>query len=268
MSDLFGQYRFLAARRSVQAAVLLLFGAGSALGWTVLRGNLSSSKILGVVPLTDPFAALQIMAAGVLVSSQALIGAGIVVLFFGLVAGRSFCSWICPVNAITDAAARFGTMTAAGSVLRINRSARYWILGMSILLSALLGRAAFEAISPISMVHRGIVFGVGQGLLAIPALFLFDLLVARRGFCGHLGPLGAFYSIVGRLSMVRVRHSREACTKCMKCVDACPEPQVLGFVGDRSDVVASGECSNCGRCIEACDVAAMKFFLRLSERSH
>ncbi len=267
MTDVFEKSRFQIARRTLQVTVLLLFGAGSVLGWTVLRGNLSSSKILGVVPLADPFAVLQILAAGILVSGQALIGAGIVVLFFGLVAGRSFCSWVCPVNVITDAAARFGTMTAAGGVLRINRSARYWILGMSMLLSALLGRAAFEAISPISMVHRGIVFGVGQGLLAIPALFLFDLLVARRAFCGHLCPLGAFYAVIGRLSVVRVRHDREVCTKCMKCVDACPEPQVLAMVGNGSGVVASGECSNCGRCIEVCDAGAMGFSLRVFERS-
>lgn len=264
------KYRFRIARRTVQAGVLFLFGAGSALGWTALRGNLSSSKILGVVPLADPFAVLQLFAAGVVANEQALIGAAIVLLFFGLIAGRSFCGWVCPVNVITDAAARFGSMTGRGEtgrVLRLSRRARYWVLGISLALSAVMGKAAFEAISPVSLVHRGILFGMGMGWLVIPALFLFDLLVVRRGFCGHLCPLGAFYSIVGRFSALRVQHDRDRCTKCMKCVDTCPEPQVLGLVGNENGFVASGECSNCGRCIEACDVRAMKFSLRLFKQS-
>lgn len=271
MNRVIEKNRFLIARRAVQATVLLLFGAGSSLGWLVLRGNLSSSKLLGVIPLTDPFALLQMLSAGTVVSGEALLGAGIVAAFFGLIAGRAFCSWVCPVNVVTDAAAWFGTVTdfsRAGTALKLGRHARYWALGTSLVLSAFMGRAAFEAVSPVSMVHRGIVFGMGMGWLAILALFLFDLLVVRRGFCGHLCPLGAFHSLIGRFSMVRVRHDGQVCTKCMKCVDACPESQVLGLIGNATGFVAAGECSNCGRCIEACDVRAMKYSLRLFSRSH
>jgi ferredoxin-type protein NapH len=270
VNNLFKNSRFLIARRIVQTGVLLFFAAGSVFGWTVLQGNLSSSILLGVVPLTDPFALLQVLSAGVIVKAEALLGAGIVLLFFGLIAGRAFCAWVCPVNVVTDAAAWFGVRTGFGStgnVVKLGRYARYWVLGVSVALSALMGRAAFEAVSPISMVHRGIVFGMGTGWLAIAALFLFDLFVVRRGFCGHLCPLGAFHSLIGRFSMIRVRHDRSACTRCMKCVDACPEAQVLGLVGDTSGIVASGECSNCGRCIEACDVHAMAFSLRTFSRS-
>lgn len=64
------------------------------------------------------------------------------------------------------------------------------------------------------------------------------------------------------LSMVKVRHDKNRCTLCGKCIEVCPEVQVLLMVGKRSVEVISGECTNCGRCIEVCDEEAMKFGLR------
>jgi ferredoxin-type protein NapH len=46
---------------------------------------------------------------------------------------------------------------------------------------------------------------------------------------------------------------------CSKCLDICPEKQVLHMVGEKSGAVRSGECTNCGRCIEVCDESALKF---------
>jgi ferredoxin-type protein NapH len=46
--------------------------------------------------------------------------------------------------------------------------------------------------------HREIIFGLGLGWTALVGLFLFDWLVVKHGWCGHLCPLGAFYSVIGR----------------------------------------------------------------------
>jgi len=89
----------------------------------------------------------------------------------------------------------------------ISRVARYWILGLGLILSAIMGIAAFEFVSPISMLHRGIIFGMGFGWSAILMIFLFDLFVLKNGWCGHLCPLGAFYSLVGKFSFIRVHHT-------------------------------------------------------------
>src|SRR5512134_2233474 len=95
-------YRYMVLRRLTQGSVLFLFFAGNALGWKVLRGNLSTSRLLDSVTLTDPFAVLQVLATGTLIAADALIGAMIVIVFFALVGGRAFCSWVCPMNAVTD----------------------------------------------------------------------------------------------------------------------------------------------------------------------
>jgi ferredoxin-type protein NapH len=260
-------YRYLILRRATQGGVLFLFYAGNVLGWTMLKGNLSTSELLDEVTLADPFAVLQVLATGTIVATEALVGAGVVALFFVLLGGRVFCSWVCPVNVVTDGAnwlRKVFRNESAERTLPLARSVRYWTLGLSLALSTLLGVAAFEWVSPISMLHRGVIFGMGLGWTAVLAVFLFDLFVVTNGFCGHICPLGGFYSVVGAVSLLRVRHDRDKCTRCMKCIEVCPERQVLPMVGKRSDVVRSGECTNCARCIEVCPDRAMKFGTRFA----
>lgn len=256
--------RYLVMRRLIQFSVMFLFFAGNAYGWKVLQGNLSTSMLFGSLPLADPYAVTQIAATGNVVAAEALIGAGVVLLFFALIAGRAFCSWVCPMNLVTDSAnwlrGQMKPVILPGSLMPGN--ARYWILGVSLVMSAAFGIAAFEWISPISMLHRGIIFGMGIGWTAVLAVFLFDLFVQKNGFCGHLCPLGAFYALTTRFSIVRVLHRKEQCTLCMNCVGVCPEPQVLPMVGKRTARVTSGECTNCARCIEVCHDHAMGFSLR------
>lgn len=256
------KYRYTILRRSSQLSLLFLFISANIFGWHVLRGNLSSSVLLGRIPFTDPFAVLQVFATGDSVSAEALAGALVVAVFFCLVAGRAFCSWVCPLNMVTDLANWLGKKMGLDGENRLSRRTRYWAVGMSLILSFATGIAAFEWISPISMLHRGVIFGMGFGWTAVLAVFLFDLLIARNGFCGHLCPLGGFYSLVTRFSLVRVRHDREKCTQCMKCTAICPETQVLPMIGKTSSMVVAGECTNCGRCIEVCDDDAMRFGIR------
>ena len=258
------RYRIL--RRLVQTGLLFLFIAGNTWGWRILQGNFSSSLVLGVVPLADPFALIQIAATGTLVAGKALLGGIIVLVFFAVIAGRAFCGWVCPVNMVTDLADTVNSATGEGSrFLRVSRNARYWVLGTSLVLSAAFGIAAFEWISPIGALHRGVIFGMGMGWTWVAAVFLFDVFVVRNGFCGHLCPLGAFYSLAGGKSLVRVIHRRDRCTSCMRCIESCPEPQVLPMVGKRDGAVISGECTNCGRCIEVCPDDAMGFGLRIGD---
>lgn len=263
-------HRYLVSRRVSQAAILSLFIAGNLFGLKALRGNLSTSKVLDAFHLADPFSVLQSAAAGAVMAGEALLGAGIVLAFFGFVGGRMFCSWVCPMNVVTDCANWIGKKLGAGAGsrdLRVSRSARYWAVAVSLLLSAFFGFAAFEQVSPIAMLHRGLVFGMGMGWLAVLAVFCFDLFVLRNGFCGHLCPLGGFYALAGRYSLLRVRHDTDTCTLCMKCVEHCPERQVLPMVGRQSGTVLSGECTNCGKCIDVCNDRAMGFGLRFSGRA-
>ena len=266
MSKLWNNYRYLILRRVLQVAILVLFFGANVWGWKILEGNLSASMFLGVVPMADPYALLQMLVAGAVVASDLFVGAAIVTLFYFLIGGRAFCSWVCPINMVSDGANYFRRVfridQAQTTKQPITRSTRYWILALSLIVSALMGIAAFEFVSPISMLHRGIVFGMGFGYVAIALIFFFDLFVLKNGWCGHVCPLGGFYSLLGKFSFIRVHHLEQNCTLCMKCKTVCPEKQVLHMIGKASQPVVSGECTLCARCVEVCDDDALEFSIR------
>lgn len=257
--------RYLILRRFVQIALMTLYFGANAWGWNILIGNLSSSKILGLIPMSDPYAVLQMFAAGALIASDLLVGALIATVFYAIFAGRAFCSWVCPVNMVTDLANYLRRKLGFNQIQKrqpATRNMRYWVIALSLILSLSFGVTAFEFISPISMLHRGIIFGLGFGWAAIVIIFLFDLFVLKNGWCGHICPLGGFYSLISRYSLIRVQHVEEKCTLCMKCKEVCPENEVLFMVGKSSGQILMGECTNCARCIEVCDDDAMHFSIR------
>ena len=111
---------------------------------------------------------------------------------------------------------------------------------------------------------------MGAGWLLIAGIFLFDLFVMKRGWCGHLCPVGAFYSLLGRWSLVRVSASkREDCNNCLDCFVACPEQQVIrlplkGANKGVGPMIVSSNCTNCGRCIDVCAKDVFTFVPRLA----
>jgi len=246
--------------------IMFLYFAANVYGWKIIEGTFGSSVLFGKIPLADPYNIVQILATGFVVGVDVLIGGLIIIAFYALIGGRVFCSWVCPVNMITDLAnylrRKLNLDNLETNYRFIKRNTRYWIAGIIILVSALTGVAAFEVFSPITIMQRGIIFGFGIGVAVLLAIFLFDLFGVKNGWCGHLCPLGATYSLIGSFSLIRVKHDHENCTNCMKCKIVCPENQVLHMINKESTSVTSGECTNCGRCIDVCDDNALKFELR------
>ncbi|WP_171594130.1 quinol dehydrogenase ferredoxin subunit NapH [Marinifilum caeruleilacunae] len=256
--------KFLLLRRIIQLSILFLFVGGNYFGWELLRGNYSSAIIADSLHLSDPYAVLQILVSGFLASSSVLFGALLIFLIYVLIGGRMFCSWICPMNIISDIAFRLRRILKieSDSKVSLSRNLRYYILALSLIVSAIFGLAAFEIISPISMLHRAIVFGSGAGWAIVAVVFLVDLFILKAGWCGHICPLGGFYSLVGKQAVIKVKHNKEKCTNCMDCFDVCVEEPVLSIVGKKSDYIRGGACTNCGRCIEVCKDDAMKYSLK------
>lgn len=266
--------RWLFARRTVQIGLLLVFMAGPWWGVHLVSGTLASSLWFGVLPLSDPFVVLQSIVAGHRPVLAALVGASLVAVVYALLAGRLYCAWVCPINIVTDLAAfvrrRLGLGRRRG--LHIDRRVRHLVLLLALIASAAWGAMAWELINPITMVQRALVFGLGvSGVIAAAAIFAFDLLVSRGGWCGHLCPVGAFYGWLGRLGRLKVVAVRpEACTQCGDCYRVCPEPHVIVPVlrmGDlsRAMAVTHQDCLRCGRCLDVCDEDV--FELRLLARN-
>lgn len=260
--------RWLITRRASQFGLLGLFLLGPWYGIWWAKGNLAASYWFDTVPLSDPFIVAQSFAALGRVAPPALLGAVLIAAFYWLVGGRAFCSWVCPVNVITDGAHWLREKLHIPPGWRPQRTLRLWLAGACLVVSALTGGITWELVNPVTMVQRALVFGVGLAWTIVLAVFLFDLLVSRRGWCGHLCPVGAFYGLLGRTSLVRMDAARrEACTDCGDCFEVCPEPHVItpALRGRGSDttLVTSGDCTNCGRCIDVCPDDVFRFANRL-----
>ncbi len=268
--------KWLILRRVSQLSILALFAVSPLLVdvldelW-IAKGTLSSSVILGVVPLTDPYVLIQGMVSGdVLPEISGLVGALIVIAFYLLVGGRVYCSWVCPVNMITDAAAWLRRKLGLKEKSHISRSTRYWMLGLTLILPLAVGGIVWELINPVSLVYRGVLFGIGTAWTVLVGIFLFDLFVSNDGWCGRICPVGAFYSLLTVKSPLRVVASkREDCDDCMDCYMVCPEVQVIkpalkGHEHGLGPVILSSECTNCGRCIDVCAKDVFNFGSRFA----
>ncbi|MBL3599649.1 MAG: quinol dehydrogenase ferredoxin subunit NapH [gamma proteobacterium endosymbiont of Lamellibrachia anaximandri] len=252
-------HKWLILRRLSQLGILALFLAGPVLGVWIVKGNLASSLTLDILPLTDPHVLLQAVLSGVVPETTAIIGVVLVLLFYFVVGGRVYCSWVCPVNMVTDLASWLRRILGIRTTSQISRNSRYWMLALTLILPLVVsGGIIWELINPVSMMFRGIVFGMGATWVVVLAVFLFDLVVAKKGWCGRLCPVGAFYNLIGSRSLLRVNASNRAeCNDCMECFVVCPEPQVIrpalkGGSKGISPVILSSDCTNCGRCIDIC----------------
>jgi len=135
--------------------------------------------------------------------------------------------------------------------------------------AAVTGQLAYELVNPVSIIHRELIYGMGAaGGLVAAGIFLFDLLIAKHGWCSHVCPMGALYSIIGSVATVRVATpNRSQCDDCMECFEVCPEPKILppalkqGMRQGLPARVTSSLCTRCGRCIDICSKDVFAFDL-------
>jgi ferredoxin-type protein NapH len=265
-----GAHKWLILRRISQVGILALFLLGPLAGIWIIKGNLAASLTLDVLPLTDPYVLIQSVFAGQWPLQAAITGAVIVTLLYILIGGRTYCSWLCPINIVTDTAAWLRNKLGLKGGATFSKKSRFWLLAASLLLAMMTGTIAWELVNPVSMVFRGLIFGMGMAWGIMLVIFLLDLLVSKRAWCGSLCPVGAFYSLLGYASILRVSAvHRENCNDCMDCFVVCPEHQVINpalkeIPTGTGPVILSSQCTNCGRCIDVCAENVFQFDLRFN----
>ena len=205
--------RFGLARHLVQVLVLLAFVGTARWGWTIageklLSGDLSSSLVLGTIPLSDPLALLERLFAGHLPQGAALLGAVIVFVLYAVLGSRTFCGWVCPMNLVTDLAdALRRALKLDADLVRLSKGVRYASLVTALLASAVTGVAAFEAVSPQAFLWRDVVWGTGLGALSA-ALGIFALDLALFVILDLGDHLGGHADLGNQIVQVAVFHGR------------------------------------------------------------
>ncbi len=260
-------YRFLILRRLTQLSTIFMFLSGPLWNTWILKGNYSGSLLFDSIPMTDPLMTAEMLSAGYMPEWTTILGALILVALYAVVASKAFCSWVCPLNIVTDSAAWLRRKLGIRQSAKLSRNLRYGILAMILVGSAISGTLLWEWINPVAALGRVFVYGLGATLWLILVVFLFDLLIVEHGWCGHLCPIGATYALIGAKSLLKVKViDRARCDRCMDCYNVCPEPQVLRLPlhGDAEDsqIILSKDCITCGRCIDVCAENVFKFGTR------
>lgn len=258
--------RWLFSRRVLQILIILAFAVELPEGGYFAQGNLSSSVWFGI-GLTDPYIWLQSLLAGAPLGKSALIGMLIVAGVYALFGGRIYCSWVCPINLLTDLSYWIRQKLNIKSNFTLSKDIRVSILALSLILSLIGGTLAWEAVNPITMLQRELMWSSRAGMLVLASIFLFDIFVTRRGWCSHLCPVGAFYSVLGHYGKLRVKATTSGtCNGCSACIKVCPEPHVLApVVAKKASYVTDGDCTRCGACLDQCASGALSMSLNLKK---
>lgn len=183
------------------------------------------------------------------------------VLALTVVAGKAFCSWLCPVGTVSTALAALGRRLLGRNLLPPTwldlplRAGKYLLLAffLKIVLldmpaAALAGFLAspYWAVSDIRMLHF---FTRPTPLLVAVLAILAGLsLLIRDAWCRYLCPYGALLGLVAQVAPLRVRRREEACNGCQQCSRACPSRLQV----DHKKAVHSPECTACLRCVASC----------------
>ena len=231
-----------------------------------IKGNTWSGTFWGF-QLSDPLAALGQMSAGLNFYTPFLITA-IIPVALTMLFGRFYCGWICPATLLyelnTALAAFLRKVGLNTGNKRFDRRLKYLVLIAGVITSAITGSIVVAGIYPPAIIGREIYYAVALGGFGAGAVFflltlLFDLLVARRGFCRYLCPGGALYSLLGRYRVFRIQRIVETCNDCAKCSAVCE----FGLDPLRDNF--GQECNNCTACIAVCPTDAMTFRISMTD---
>lgn len=184
---------------------------------------------------------------------------GLALLISVIVAGNAFCGWICPFGTVQDLLHRAKRALHLPDVTvpaRLDRALRY---GRFVTLALILGLSAttltlwFSGFDPyLTLFSLHWLFAPDLATmwpaLVVLAVVLGASLLVERAWCRYLCPLGGVLSVLGHLSIVRIRRSPTACTGCNLCVKPCP----VGIDVAAAASAVSTDCIGCLECVASC----------------
>ncbi len=201
---------------------------------------------------------------------------------FGVVLGRVVCGFLCPFGLVQDLIYKIKTkkIKVPQKADNILRKVKYAVLLLFVILFPMFLTNQFGLGTPYFckwICPSGTLFG-GIPLIAtneslrqiVGALFswkLFVLVVVLvlsvliyRPFCKYLCPLGAFYALFNKVSIIKLNLDEHKCVKCGACNKACKMNVVV-----TKDINAA-ECIRCGDCKSVCKYGAIKSKIELWDK--
>ena len=175
--------------------------------------------------------------------------------------GNAFCGWVCPFGALQDALTwvrtklHLPTLAVPAGADRVLRWGRFVVLGSILYFTLTTGKLWFAQWDPyVNLFNLHWLFEPNVSTMWVAWLVLAGVLglslVVERAWCRYLCPAGAVFSVVGLLSVFRIRRNASACTDCTLCDKACP----VGLNVMESKKAVNTNCVGCLDCVAACPV--------------
>lgn len=195
-------------------------------------------------------------------------------MLFGVALGRGVCGFLCPFGLLQGLIYKipFIKRNLPRKADNILRYVKYLILALFVIILPIFARNQYgigttwfcKYICPAGTIGAGLPLLTTNPMLrgSIGTLFYWKVAVAvaivlwslitYRPFCKYLCPLGAFYGLFSRISILRMDLDKSACSGCHACEKKC-DMQV-----DILKNINSAECIQCGKCIDVCPNGAIK----------
>lgn len=194
-------------------------------------------------------------------------------ILFGVLLGRFICGFLCPFGWLQDLLHKIPGKKLSTERLKPLTYLKYAVLFFTVIaLPALVvndvgmgdpffckylcPQGVLEGAIPLSAVNPGIRSALGHlftgKLMILIGVFVLSVLFYRP-FCKWICPLGAFYALMNKVSLLGIKVDEHRCISCGACRRVCQMDV---------DVTSSPnhtECIRCGKCINACPTDAVSF---------
>ena len=164
----------------------------------------------------------------------------------GVLLGRFVCGFLCPFGWLQELLHKIPGKKLSTGKLKPLRYVKYGVLALTVVLLPI----------PLSLVDSGIRSALGAlftwKLAVLIAVVVLSVLFYRP-FCKWVCPLGAFYALMNKVSLLGMKVDQGKCISCGTCARTCKMDV---------DVTASpdhAECIRCGMCVNACPVDAISY---------
>lgn len=194
-------------------------------------------------------------------------------ILLGVLLGRFICGFLCPFGWLQELLHKIPSKKLSTKKLKPLTYLKYIILLLAVVLLPTLAvndvgmgdpffckyicpQGVLEGAIPLSLVNEGI--RVALGTLFVQKLFILIAVVALsilfyRPFCKWICPLGAFYALLNKISLLEIKMDEQKCVSCGKCAASCKMDV------DVRKTPNHAECIRCGKCITACPAEALCF---------
>ena len=194
-------------------------------------------------------------------------------ILLGVLLGRFICGFLCPFGWLQELLHKIPGKKLYTKKLKPLTYLKYAILLLAVVLlpaivvndlgmgdpffcKYICPQGVLEGAIPLAAVNEGIRSALGSLFnwkLAILIVVVILSILFYRPFCKWICPLGAFYALMNKVSLLGIKVDEHKCVSCGKCARVCKMDV------DVTKTPNHTECIRCGKCITACPTDAIKF---------